>query len=172
MALVHRSGLKACLCAGTISFDAFQSFWRSDGRFKALQLSEEQEHFVVDVSALFRSVDGNMSGTIDTQEEWLALYDSLCSGGYVNANVISGEQLWTALDRDDEGTVCFTEYLSWMVRVEEQFSCVCVLVRWGSHAFEFAAENQWAPVSRQQRPRLFCVGETGITGCRRVYKVR
>lgn len=111
---VHQAVITSFV-AGTIDFESFELFWRSDERFAALQLNEEQEHFVVEVTAIFREVDSNASGFIDTQEEWLQLFGALCEKGYVNASSISGEQMWTALDKDQEGTVCFTEYLSWMV---------------------------------------------------------
>ena len=70
---------------------------------------------MVEVTALFRGADVDSSGVIDTQEEWEGLFAALCSEGYVNAGVISGEQVWNALDKDKQGTVCFSEYLAFMV---------------------------------------------------------
>ena len=102
--------------AGTISKEAFQEFWRSDTRFTALQLSEAQEAFIAQVTELFRGADADDSGHVDTMEEWEDLYARLVTGGFVQHHLVSGGDLWSALDVDGSDSVSFSEFLRWMVR--------------------------------------------------------
>ncbi|KAL6042446.1 Calmodulin [Balamuthia mandrillaris] len=98
---------------GGISYEEFVHWWRTDDRFKILQLSEEEQESLASCAKYFRFFDKDDNGQL-SREEFRAVHKNLVENNYTRK---SFEELLADLDTDNDGHVSFNEYVQWLVRI-------------------------------------------------------
>jgi Ca2+-binding EF-hand superfamily protein len=98
--------------AGKVNYEDFvEKFWSIDDRWDGLRLSDEE---LMELSCLlteFQAFDADDDGTVD-KEEFTSMYESLQAGGVTK----DAESVFTEIDRNCDGNICFNEYVDWLKR--------------------------------------------------------
>lgn len=98
-----------------ISFEEFRNWWRLIDRFSIFSLSESQTKLLSNAIEYFRYFDRNNNGSIDHQE-FKSLHNDLIKNGYSNYLTNENDD-FKKLDTNKNGTICFNEYIGWLVDI-------------------------------------------------------
>ena len=101
---------------GKIDFDEFKRWWSTSDRFERLRHNEAELAFLNGAFASFLSFDRDMNGTVNKQE-FTSLHQVLHASGYRTRDV---EEDWKFMDRDNSGTISFSEYVDWLIFQAQQ----------------------------------------------------
>jgi Ca2+-binding EF-hand superfamily protein len=99
--------------SGEISYDEFLKWWRTDERFKKLQLTDAQFELMQHTSAYFQYFDKDSSGTLD-REEFRQCHADLVKNCVTDMDF---ERCMANLDTDGNGEVSFNEYVDYLIRI-------------------------------------------------------
>eukprot|EP00727_Mastigamoeba_balamuthi_P013175 m51a1_g8480 putative ef hand domain containing protein (307) ;mRNA; r:518859-520266 len=97
--------------SGSIEYNEFLRFWKTDERFAKLQLSEAKLAELNEMFRLFISFDADGNGTID-QKEFALMHADLTAKGYSRTTT---EKEWANIDIDGSGFISFNEFVDWLV---------------------------------------------------------
>merc|ERR1711974_217950 len=96
-----------------IAYEEFSKWWKSDDRFKSLQLTEAEEKTLQVCVKYFQHFDKNRDGTISA-EEFKELHPDLVKNKLTTKPI---DTCLADLDEDGSGTVCFHEYIEWLIKI-------------------------------------------------------
>ena len=94
-----------------ISYSEFQVWWINEDRFKKLQLSEEKQAQLKACSDFFQAFDEDGNGVLDSTE-FVRCHENLVAVGITTETC---QKLMANIDTDNDGTVSFNEYISWLI---------------------------------------------------------
>jgi len=101
---------------GKIEFEEFKRWWSTSDRFARLRHNEAELAFLNGAFASFLSFDRDMDGTVN-KAEFFSLHKVLHDSGYRTRDV---EEDWKFMDRDNSGTISFSEYVDWLIFQAQQ----------------------------------------------------
>ena len=99
--------------SGAISFDEFEKWWKTEDRFKKLQLTPEESQTLNSAITYFKYFDKDGSGRLD-RTEFKSCYADLARHKLTNKTF---EECWEDLDTDKDGLISFNEYVDWLIRI-------------------------------------------------------
>jgi calcium-binding protein CML len=97
---------------GSIGFPEFINWWRTENRFKALQLSPEELSVLTTIRKDFEKYDKDHSGRIDIHEFKL-LYQELVARKMTEKTLL---QTLSEVDSNRDGKISFNEYVMWLLK--------------------------------------------------------
>ena len=98
---------------GSVSYPEFQKWWRTDDRFKKLQLTDEQYNLMQYCASYFQWFDKDLNGVLN-REEFLACHSDLVRNRVTDA---SFEKCFATLDSNSDGAISFNEYIDWLIAI-------------------------------------------------------
>ncbi|KAI8903003.1 hypothetical protein BC833DRAFT_571538 [Globomyces pollinis-pini] len=101
---------------GGIEFKEFSQWWKSDHRFKQLQLSPEELETLHKIAKDFQRYDKDKSGRIDVKEFKL-LYNDLVKNNVTTKSLFD---TLAELDLNKDGHVTFNEYVHWSLKEKQK----------------------------------------------------
>lgn len=98
---------------GHVSYPEFLKWWKTDDRFKKLQLSEEQYNLLQYCSTYFQYFDKDRSGVLEKAEF------QVCHADLLRNHVTDApfEKCLASLDTNNDGLVSFNEYVDWLIAI-------------------------------------------------------
>jgi Ca2+-binding EF-hand superfamily protein len=99
---------------GQIQYDEFLQWWNQENRFDKLKLDDTMMLVVNKASEVFRKIDSNMNGIIDSGE-YNSLFKLMKESGLTAKEPAN---LKMDLDRDGDGQISFNEYINYVLRSE------------------------------------------------------
>jgi len=98
---------------GTIEYNEFMKWWRSENKWGKLELDEKQLGALQRASTYFRFFDKHKEGSLNKQE-FQSLHADLLKNKFTTKNL---EQCLQDLDENNDGKIQFNEYIDWLVRI-------------------------------------------------------
>ena len=128
--------------SGSITYDEFQKWWRTDNRFQNLQLSEDEMAVLTRCADYFKHFDRDHSGCLNAEEFRCVLrvrrrvrvcVSRACawrltlaerSRRHTHADLAKHglttktfDQCFSELDSDGSGHITYNEYIQWLIRI-------------------------------------------------------
>jgi Ca2+-binding EF-hand superfamily protein len=100
---------------GKITYSEFIQWWRQQDRFQLFKLDEQTSQVISAYINYYRYFDKDNSGSVDATE-FRALHADLVKNGY-GSYLTNADSDLAKLDTSGDGTVCFNEYIAWLVSI-------------------------------------------------------